>query len=124
MLTFTNERTPASVDELDAIGRDQLRICGQRWDGEDLPAAERLFPSAVEIETNFHTKMLAVWAVLDGDAHVYDAWFYAVDSGLVFLRASTDVVCAVVQFDFQPENPRDAELARSLAGAARRAGAI
>jgi len=123
-LTLTNPRTPQTVDELDAVGRAQLRVCGERWDGHDLPADERLFPTDVENETNLYTRELAVWDVMDGDAHVYDAWFYAVDSGLIFRAGTTDVVCVVVQFDFQPEAPADSKLARSLADAAKRAKAI
>lgn len=37
MLTLVNRRWPTSVDELDALGREQLRLCGLRWDGDDLP---------------------------------------------------------------------------------------
>ncbi len=125
MLTLMHKRTPATVEDLDAIGREQLRVCGQRWDGEDLPAEQRLFPTDdLAIETNFYLKMLAVWDVLDGAAHVYDAWFYAVDSGVIFRAGTTDVVCVVIQFDFQPCESSGSELARALADAAKRAEAI
>ncbi len=121
MLTLTNARFPRSVDQLDAIGREQLRICGQRYDGEDLPPEERLFHTDVEIETNFYTMMLARWDVLDDGKHVYDAWFFAVDSGVIFRAGTTDVVCIVMQFDFQSA---DAALASALEAAALSAKAI
>jgi len=121
MLTFVNRRYPTSVDELDALGREQLRICGERWDGLDLPAEERLFRADFENETNFYTRLLTRWDVLDGDARAYDAWLYAVDSGVVFRAGTTDVVCIVVQFDFQSD---DAPLAEALAAAAARVSAI
>lgn len=124
ILTFTNERMPQSVDDLDAIGREQLRVCGLRWDGEDLPPEQRLFPTDAENDTNLSTRMLAIWDVIDGTEHVYDAWFYAVDSGVMFRARTTEVVCVVVQFDFQPENAGDSELAVSLTEAAKRARAI
>lgn len=124
MLVLTNMREPETVDELDAIRREQLRVCGRRWDGQDLPPEQRLFPTDVEIETNLYTAELAVWDVLEGATHLYDAWFYAVDSGTIFRAGSTEVVCIVMQFDFQPENPADSRLAADLRDAARRAGAI
>src|SRR5262249_240038 len=117
-------REPETVDDLDAIGREQLRVCGKRWDGEDLPPEERLSPTDLEIESNFYTAELAVWDGLDGTTHLYDAWFYAVDSGTIFRAGSTEVVCIVMQFEFQPENASDAALAASLADAAKRAKAI
>lgn len=122
MLLLTNRRDPGSVDELDAVGREQLRICGERWDGQDLPAEQRLFATDTEIETNFYTMMLARWDVFDDATHVYDAWFFAVDSGVIFRAGTTAVVCIVVQFDFQ--SAEDPALAVALAEAARRAGAI
>ena len=122
MLTFTGKRFPTSVDELDAVSRDQLRICGLRWDGEDLPPEQRLFAADTENETNFYTRELARWDVLDGSEHVYDAWFFAVDSGVVFRAGTTDVVCVVVQFDFQSDE--DAALAAALAEAATAVGAV
>lgn len=35
----------------------------------------------------------------------YDAWFFAVDGGVVFRARTTEVACVVVQFDFQAEDP-------------------
>jgi hypothetical protein len=122
MLELTNRRDPQSVDELDAVGREQLRICGQRWDGDDLPPEARRSPTDdVDEVANFYLQMLACWDVLEGGVHAYDAWFYAVDSGLVFRAGTTEVVCSVVQFDFQSE---DAGLATALAAAAKRVSAI
>lgn len=121
MLSLTNKCFPGSVEQLDVIGREQLRICGQRYDGEDLPPEQRLFHTDVEIETNFYTMMLARWDVLDDGKHVYDAWFFAVDSGVIFRAGTTEVVCIVMQFDFQSA---DAALAAALAEAAKRAKAV
>ena len=123
MLTLTNRRSPQSIDDLDAVGCKQLEICGQRWDGEALPAVERLFPTDHEIETNFYTQMLARWDVIERGVHAYDAWFFAVDSGVFFRAGSTEVVCVVVQFDFQSD-AGDRVLAGALADAAKRAQAI
>jgi hypothetical protein len=49
-------------------------------------------------------RSLARWDVVDdAGVHAYDAWFFAIDSGVVFRAGTTDVVCIVVQFDFQSE---------------------
>lgn len=121
MLTFSNRRMPQSVGELDALEREQLRICGEEWDGENRPVEERLYATDQVVEGNFYAEMLAKWDVLDGDARVYDAWFFMVDSGVIFDAGTTDIVCRVVQFDFQSGDPA---LATALAEAARRAKAI
>lgn len=121
MLTFTNKREPQSLDELDGVGREQLRICGEQWDGEGRPVEERLYVTDEVVEGNFYAQMLARWDVLNGSAHVYDAWFFMVDSGVIFRAGTTDIVCSVVQFDFQSDDPA---LASALSEAARKAKAI
>lgn len=121
MLTFANKREPASVDELDDLEKEQLRICGRLWDDDDLPVEQRLFPSTKVVEGNFYAQMLAVWDVLDDGQHVYDAWFFMVDSGVTFRARTVDVVCTVMQFEFQSDDP---VLAVALAEAAKHAKAI
>ena len=121
VLVFANPLHPQSVDELDAVARDQVRRCGEQWDGDDLPVEARLHPTDTIDDANFYLQMLARWDVLDGGRHAYDAWFFAVDSGVVFRARTTEVVCVVVQFDFQADDPA---LAAALGDAARRAGAI
>ncbi len=121
MLTLANKREPQSIDELDAIDKAQLRICGEQWDGEDLPVEQRLYATDQVVEGNFYAQMLAHWDVLDGEARVYDAWFFMVDSGVIFRARTTEIVCTVMQFDFQSDDPA---LATALAEAARGAKAI
>ena len=121
VLVFANPRHPQGVDALDAVAREQLRRCGARWDGDDLPPEARLYPSDTVDEANLAQQMLARWDVLDDGAHAYDAWLFAVDSGVVFRANTLDEVCVVVQFDFQADDPA---LAAALGDAARRAGAI
>ena len=116
-MIFANRRDRQRVDELSAIERAQVRVCGERWDGQDLPIEERL---VLDPDIAFQL-VLTCWDVMDGDAHVYDAWLFAVDSGVVFRAGTTEIVCEVFQFDFQSE---DGPLADALADAARLASAI
>ncbi len=121
MLALSNPRHPQSVDEPDDVARAHLRLCGERWDGDDLPVEARLHPTDTVDDANFYLQMLARWDVLDDGEHVYDAWFFAVDSGVIFRARSTEVACVVVQFDFQAD---ESALAAALGEAARRASAI
>jgi len=53
VLVFTNPRHPQSADELDFVGREQLRLCGEKWDGDDLPAEARRLPTDTLDDANF-----------------------------------------------------------------------
>ena len=116
-MIFTNRRDRQRVDELSAMERAQVRVCGERWDGNDLPIEERL---VLDPDIAFQL-VLTCWDVMERDMHVYDAWLFAVDSGVVFRAGTTEIVCEVFQFDFQSQ---DASFARALAEAARLANAI
>ena len=116
-LRFTNRRDLQRVDELTARERLQVRICGERWDGNDLPIEERL---VLDADIAFQL-VLTCWDVVEDDTHVYDAWLFAVDSGVVFRAGTTEIICQVFQFDIQSD---DEALAEALADAAARANAI
>ena len=116
-MIFTSRRDRQRVDELSPLERAQVRVCGERWDGQDLPIEERL---VLDADIAFQL-VLARWDVMEGDMHAYDAWLFAVDSGVVFRPGTTEIVCEVFQFDFQSE---DLALAEALASAARLASAI
>ena len=114
MLRFRDKRPIASADELTPIERDQLRVAGQRYDSEDLPAEQRLVPVGPDdyMEGSF-AGSCTLWRVVDGDSVLYDAWFYMGDSGTVFRAGSTDDVAAVIQGGLQCRDPA----LRSLLGA-------
>jgi len=102
MLRFRDKRTIASADELTPFEREQLRVAGQRYDGEDLPAETRLVPVGPDdyMEGSF-AGSCTLWRIVDGDRHVYDAWFYMGDSGTFFVAGTSDDVAAVIQCGLQ-----------------------
>jgi|GEM_PF-3203650 len=102
MLRFRDKRTIASADELTPIEREQLRVAGKRYDGEDLPAETRLVPIGPDdyMEGSFAASC-TLWRIVDGDRHVYDAWFYMGDSGTFFVAGTSEDVAAVIQCGLQ-----------------------
>ncbi|GHJ43074.1 hypothetical protein Cs7R123_04160 [Catellatospora sp. TT07R-123] len=115
--TFTNVREISSVDELTEIQREQVRLSGIAYDGDDLPAEVRLGDDTAEE----HLFELTVWDVeLDGVV-AYAAWFYNVDSGSMFRADGTEIVAEVIQFGLECKDP---ELELRLGAGMVRAGLL
>lgn len=114
-LQFTAKRAIRSIDDLSTESeKAQLRQAGKLWDGEDLPAEDRLAPGGPdENETSF-AGFCDLWKIVDGEQHVYDAWLYMVDSGAIFRAGTTDEVAGVIQFGLECEDP-DLRLALGMA---------
>jgi hypothetical protein len=101
---FVEKRIISALEELDPMEREQLRVAGQLYDGVDRPAADRLAGGVVEGDGSlFDTEL---WKVVDGDRHLYDAWFYMGDSGTFFRAGSTDVVAEIIQSGLECEESR------------------
>jgi hypothetical protein len=97
-LKFVNRREPRTIEELSASERRQLRVAGELYDGVDLPARRRIDS---EDEEECFGGFLTLWDVEVDGVHRYDAFVYAVDSGTVFRRGTTEVVAERIQFHFE-----------------------
>jgi hypothetical protein len=105
-LRFTACRSIASIDDLTTeIEKAQLRHAGKLWDGEDRPIEERLEVGGPDEAEGSFAGFCDLWKVVDGDQHVYDAWFYIVDSGTVFRAGTTEDVAVVIQFGLECSDP-------------------
>jgi hypothetical protein len=100
---FIDKRIINLVEELNPTEREQLRVAGRFYDGDDRSAAERLAGGVVEGDGSlFDTEL---WKVVDGDRHLYDAWFYMGDSGTFFRAGTTEDVAMVIQGGLECEDP-------------------
>ncbi len=94
MLEFTNKREISSADQLTPLQAEQLRACGNAYDGSDLSPAE-LLPGADGDEGILNA--VEVWDVVEDDTLVYEAWLYQVDSGTIFRAGTTELVAEIIQ---------------------------
>jgi hypothetical protein len=100
---FVDKRIISSVDELSPIEREQLRVAGKFYDGDDRPVEDRLAGGVVEGDGSlFDTEL---WRVVDGRHHLYDAWFYMSDSGTFFRAGTTEDVAMVIQCGLECDDP-------------------
>ncbi|GAA2814727.1 hypothetical protein GCM10010441_44250 [Kitasatospora paracochleata] len=99
MAEFTNRRSITSAQELTPVQVEQVRLCGLAYDGEDLPAGCRLGADGDDEETVL--SFCEVWDVVADGAARYEAWFYQVDSGSVFLAGTTEMVAEIIQCGLQ-----------------------
>lgn len=123
-LRFVNHRPITSLDQLDDALIAQLAAAGQRYDGVDAPAADRIAPEGFDDEPDEGGPLYnpEVWDVVDATgAPVYQVWFYSVDSGTVFRAGTTDAVADIIQFDLETQDPA---LKPALADAKRAAGDV
>jgi hypothetical protein len=98
-LRFVNRVEVSSVDDLSPTHREQLQQSGQKWDGQDLPAAQRLDDSG---EEHSFLGFCDRWDVIDAAGTVvYEAWLYMVDSGTIFRAGTAETVAEVIQFGLE-----------------------
>lgn len=93
-IIFVNCREPRTIEALSGSERRQLRVAGKLYDGRNLPAERRIADESF-------VEFLALWDVEVNGVHCYDAFVYAVDSGTVFRRRTTEVVAERIQFHFE-----------------------
>lgn len=90
VLQIASRSRPTSLDELDPLRREQLRIAGERFDGQSPPLESRL----VEDPEN------GAWVHLvladEAGRPRYDAWLVS-DSGTYFDAGTTSIVAERVQ---------------------------
>ncbi|WP_433334468.1 hypothetical protein [Dactylosporangium sp. CA-139066] len=99
---FVDQREITTAAELSEAEQEQLRAAGRLYDGEDLSAEERL--GAAEDEEASFAGFVALWRVVDGAEHRYDAWLYQVDSGTIFRAGTTEVAAEIIQFGLEPHS--------------------
>ena len=121
-LRFADRRSFASPDDLTLPSdRPQLARAGTFWDGQELPAEDRLVPGGPDASETSFAGFCDHYRILDGDTHVYDAWFYMVDSGSVFKAGTDQEVAMIIQFGLECD---DANLRRQLGPAMIEAGLL
>ncbi|WP_354640945.1 hypothetical protein [Kitasatospora camelliae] len=104
MAEFTNRRSVVAAEPLTALQAEQLRLCGVHYDGEDLPADRRL-ASDDEDDEEAVLRFCERWDVVADGAPRYEAWFYQVDSGTIFLAGTVEVVAEVIQCGLECSDP-------------------
>lgn len=116
-LRFVNTREIRSAAVLTSIQSAQLQMAGERYDGLELTAGERLGAGQdVDEEASFlgfcylHEVVMAVPGEdeVDGSVSstdvVFDCWTYNVDSGTFFRHGTCEVVADVIQCGVECSN--------------------
>ncbi|MEU8513719.1 hypothetical protein AB0C76_19315 [Kitasatospora sp. NPDC048722] len=112
MAVFTNRRPITSADSLTPVQAEQVALSGRLYDGEDLPADRRL---SADGDDEAVLDFCELWDVVADGAPRYEAWFYQVDSGSIFLAGTTEVVAEVVQCGLEcPDPERRLELGTAM----------
>ncbi|MFD8085781.1 hypothetical protein ACFV4F_29235 [Kitasatospora sp. NPDC059722] len=124
MADFTNRRPVTSADSLTPLHAAQVALSGRLYDGEDLPAERRLSADVDgdadgdadgndDDEGVLH--FCELWDVVADGVPRYEAWFYQVDSGSIFLAGTTEVVAEVIQCGLEcPDPERRLELGAAM----------
>jgi hypothetical protein len=97
---------PVTLAALDDVRRRQLEIANRLYGGGEASAATILAREEDEDEDEcISPAFLELRMIVDEHGTpVYDAWLYMVDSGTVFMHASTDVVAEVIQFGVETKD--------------------
>ncbi len=103
-LRFTDLIERGDAEALDAVGRAQLQEAGKRYDGDELPAADRLGADG-EDELEGQLYRCTFWTVMGDGVPRFDAWFYMGDSGTIFATGTTEVVAEIIQFGLECSDP-------------------
>ena len=116
---------PSVPGDLDALHAEQLRLVGQAFDGQDLPAADRLFEDAdAAMESEQHFFGVLEWRELVDDATGLrlELWLASSDAGTFFAAGTTDVFAEMVERfgvgivaddgTWRPASPRDSNSVR------------
>lgn len=99
MLRFDDRIDVSAADGLTPWARAQFEASGKLYDGNALPPEVR-FVVDPDDESSWQG-FCKLAKVFDGDVHVYDAWFYMVDSGTIFKAGTTDCVATIIQFGLE-----------------------
>lgn len=102
---FVDRREVRSIDELSPVEREQLRLAGLAYDGEELAPEARLAGDGPDDEEGSFLGYCHLWRVVDGDRHLFDAWFYMVDSGSIYRAGTTERVAEIIQFGLECPDP-------------------
>jgi hypothetical protein len=112
-LRFLNPRKPRSADELSPTQKEQLRLAGKLYDGNDLDPAERLSPEREPgPDGGGFAGFLELWDLEEDGEPRYEAFLYVVDSGTVFRRGTTEIVAERIQTYFQAKDEAFADALR------------
>jgi hypothetical protein len=92
-LTYVKDLTPVRLSDLSAIQQKQLRAAGKAYDGQDLPAEQR-----IGAKDKGRLELLEVGRLVDADGDTaYDAILYMADSGTIFQPRTTKKVADIIQ---------------------------
>ena len=105
-LRFAEKRSLTSPEDLtEPSDAAQLAKAGKLYDGQDLPAEQRLAEGGPDADEASFAGFCDHYRVLEGETHVFDAWFYMVDSGSIFKAGTDEEVASVIQFGLECEDP-------------------
>ncbi|MEE1785359.1 hypothetical protein PUR71_20940 [Streptomyces sp. SP17BM10] len=104
MADFTNRRPITSAAPLTPIHAAQVALSGRRYDGEDLPAEQRL-PADGDGDDEAVLNSCELWDVVADGVPRYEAWLYQADSGSIFLAGTTEMVAEVLQCGLECDDP-------------------
>jgi hypothetical protein len=118
-LRFTKRTDITAKTRLTEIDRAQLKAIGRSYFGPGKGDAKIASPNDVGDPMLTRSLMHCTrWKVVDGNKHVYDAWFYMVDSGSIFRAGTATRVASVIQLGLQCSNDkRRAKLGPALIAA-------
>lgn len=92
------------LDALDDIARAQLAVASRLYGGVEHTAEEVFAVPSEELDEGerIAPAFLDRGRVFDADGnHLYDLYFYNVDSGTFFARGTTDVVAQIIQLGIE-----------------------
>lgn len=119
-LVFVAQESPRAASELDVLGREQLVIASERYDGSKR-SIEAIFAARPDDE-GLVMRTVERWTITRGGVPAYDAWLAMGDSGTIFAHGTTRVVADVVQGGVECEDATlRVELAQARAERPRRA---
>jgi hypothetical protein len=112
MADFLNRRAITSADSLTPVQAEQVALSGRLYDGEDLPAEQRLSDDG---DDEAVLGFCELWDVVADGVPRYEAWFYQADSGSIFLAGTAEVVAEIIQCGLQcPDPERRLELGAAM----------
>lgn len=92
-----------TLAKLTPAQQKQLRAAGKRYDGDDLPAADRLNPDPENEQSFLSSPTICALHDANGEP-AYDAFLYMVDSGTIFKAGTTKVAAEIVQESMEYSN--------------------
>ncbi len=102
---FVDRRALETDAELDDTARQQLAAIGTLYFGDE---GDVSIGDIAAVDDPMEQRTLVAcsrWSIVDGARHLYDAWFYMVDSGTIFEAGTVRPVAQVIQCGLECDDP-------------------